>query len=183
MPAEIITTVPFNRINDAINWNNTISTIIQSTEVNSIKYDGLANTIDIHHQFLDIQKSFLYVCTETVFNYPHSYLSEKSYKGITTKRPFVIVGAPNSLALLQSYGFKTFNDWWDESYDSEQNHSLRILSIYNIIKDMCEKSLDDLQIMCDGMSSVLEYNFNHYQTFCQAELSKFEHDCIKNLHR
>jgi len=173
---------PFTRINDNIKWSANIDNIMQIS-VDNIEYDGGANISKTHNQFLDIQKSFLYVCTETVFDYPHAYISEKSFKGITAKRPFIILGAPGTLSLLKSYGFKTFSDWWDEDYDLEYSVDLRLIKVYNIVKDICNLPIGQLQNLCDEMSQILEYNFIHYDTFRQQQLQQFETTCIKNLRR
>jgi len=172
---------PFTRINDLVLWSEHVTKIKQQSHNVNVYHDGGANNTTTHHQFLDIQKGFLYVCTETVFNYPHAYLSEKAYKGITAKRPFVIVGAPNSLALLQEYGFKTFNSWWNEGYDIEQDPSRRIEKIHAIIKDICAKSNNEIKTMCTEMTPVLEYNFQHYTSFSNSQISDFEKECSKNL--
>lgn len=174
---------PWSRINDTINWSDSIDAIKKLYPVDSICYDNLANDIQSRYQFKDIQKSFLYVCTETVFQYPHAYLTEKSYKGITAKRPFVIVGAPGSIDLLKSYGFKTFDRWWDEDYDNEQNPNRRIEKIFAIIEYISSKTTIELQDMITEMSELLDYNFSHYSTFANNEINQFESACRSNLTR
>lgn len=179
----LLNITPFTRINDKVQWSESIDKIKKLYPGQSISYDHKANLKETHHQFIDVQQSFLYVCTETVFDYPHAYLSEKSYKGITAKRPFVIVGAHKSLELLKTYGFKTFSPWWDESYDFEQDPSRRIEKVYSIIKDISSKSIEELKLLCTEMSEILEYNFQHYKTFQQSEILQFKLNCINNLNR
>jgi hypothetical protein len=48
--------------------------------------------------------------------------------------PFVIVGTQGSLKYLRSYGFKTFGDLWDESYDDEPDDSKRIEKIAQYVE-------------------------------------------------
>jgi hypothetical protein len=183
MSVELLTTTPFTRINDSIHFDQNINEIVNSVILSDIEHDGGANVSKTHHQFLDIQKSFLYVCTETVFNYPHAYLSEKSYKGITVKRPFVILGAPGSLQLLKDYGFKTFSQWWDESYDNEKDSTRRMQSVYAIIKNVCDYSNEKLKELCGDMSQTLEYNYEHYKTFSNNQILEFDRGCLDNLNR
>lgn len=173
---------PFTRINDCIKWSSTINTALDAPAHN-IVYDNRANCIDTHHQFDAIQKSFLYVCTETVFDYPHSYISEKSFKGITTKRPFIILGAPGTLELLKLYGFKTFSNWWNEDYDTVDSVDLRLTKVYNIINNICNLPVTALHNMCNEMAETLEYNFMHYDTFRKNQINEFEELCIRNLKR
>ena len=72
--------------------------------------------------------------------------------------PFVIVGSPHSLKLLKSYGFKTFSNWWDESYDSMENTNDRIIAIYNLILSLLKKTDDEWVIMVKEMREVLIHN-------------------------
>ena len=60
---------------------------------------------------------FLNIVTETLFNADSIFLSEKTYKPIYMCQPFIIFGNPNSLKKLKELGYKTFDKWWDESYD------------------------------------------------------------------
>ena len=149
---------PFTRINDNIKWSASIDNIVQSS-VNGIEYDGGANKLKTHHQFVDMQKSFLYVCTETVFDYPHAYISEKSFKGITVKRPFVILGAIGTLSLLKSYGFKTFSDIWDESYDNEKDDIIRLERIASLLRSLDELSVEGKQELFNAAQEIVEYNY------------------------
>jgi hypothetical protein len=48
--------------------------------------------------------------------------------------PFVIVGTRGSLEYLRSYGFRTFEGIWDESYDSIEDPYDRMLAIIQLMK-------------------------------------------------
>lgn len=188
MSNSIISIIPFSAVNDLINWNEEINNINQTVYpvLSDLIIDDNTEisfkTVD-WQQPLKLQESFLYVCTETVFNYPHVYLTEKSYKGILTKRPFVIVGVVGSLQLLKEYGFKTFDKWWSEDYDSELSNSKRLLKIYAIIEYICNLTELELQDMCKEMESILEYNFIHYNTFGLSQINDFNQQCISNLNQ
>ncbi len=73
-----------------------------------------------------IHQALWNVVTETVFYDEKLHLTEKIFKPIVTKRPFILVAAAGNLAYLKSYGFKTFDRWIDESYDNETDHDVRI---------------------------------------------------------
>lgn len=178
-------------VNDSIDLSKKLQRLIEQGlhNINDFKIDdhpqsrliwGNSETL---HQFLEIQKSFLYVCTETVYNYPSVYLSEKSFKGITVKRPFIILGAPKTLQTLKTLGFKTFDDYWDESYDLEMSDQRRLIKIYSIIKKISKQPLRELEILLHKMQPILEYNFNHYAKFGQNELLEFYKQCTENYHR
>lgn len=61
--------------------------------------------------------SWFSLVTETIFDYPHSFRTEKIYKPILMAHPFVVAANRGYLKDLQNAGFQTFNSIIDESYD------------------------------------------------------------------
>jgi hypothetical protein len=128
------------------------------------------------------QQGFLHVVTETVYNYPSTFVSEKTIKPIVNKRPFVLIGPPGSLRNLHNLGFKTFSQFWSEDYDSIIDNEKRLCAVIDVIESLCQKSISDLQTLCSSMEDVLNYNFNyHVNDFRHLQLNMFEQMCIKNL--
>jgi len=88
-------------------------------------------------------------------------------------QPFVVLQAPGSLEYLRSYGFKTFGDFWDESYDSIQDPDERMDAIASIVDWITTQNLYDLR---EVMEDVLEHNFRHFYenipSICLDELRK-----------
>lgn len=108
------------------------------------------------------QSALWHVVPETVFYYKKLHLTEKIFKPIVSRRPFILVGAPGNLAYLKSYGFKTFDRWIDESYDLEEDNDKRISMINTQLEKLCSLTSDELNAMHSEMKEVLEYNFNHF---------------------
>jgi hypothetical protein len=77
-----------------------------------------------------LKKSFVYVVTETVSEYPYRYFTEKTWKAMVAKVPFMIVGSQHSLTQLHKFGFKTFDQWWSEDYDNLPTSAERIEALY-----------------------------------------------------
>ena len=103
----------------------------------------------------------LYLVTETVATGQRLHLTEKTFKPIALGMPFIIVGTQGSLQYLRSYGFKTFGDLWDESYDDEPDDSNRIEKIAQVLK-----LLDELgeyrQAIFDSAQEIIKHNWNHF---------------------
>ena len=108
------------------------------------------------------QSALWHVVAETVFYYPKLHLTEKIFKPIVHRRPFLLVAAPGNLAYLKSYGFKTFDRWIDESYDTIEDDDLRIEAVTRELAKLCKLSKAELEAMHDEMQEVLDYNFNHF---------------------
>lgn len=107
-----------------------------------------------------LMESFLYVVTETCYWETKTHLTEKIFKPIVAKQPFVLLGCANNLKYLQSYGFKTFNHWWDESYDDIEDPIQRLQAVVKIIDNICSMSNTELENMLQDMDSILNYNYN-----------------------
>ncbi len=109
-----------------------------------------------------LMESFLFVVTETCYWQPKTHLTEKIFKPIVLRMPFVLLGCANNLEYLRSYGFKTFGEFWDESYDQIADPVQRLQAVTKIIKDVCDQSPAELARMLSAMSPILEHNYQHF---------------------
>jgi len=55
-------------------------------------------------------------------------------------------------------GYKTFDKWWDESYDDELDVEKRIDIITKILKSFENKSKEELIEIRNDMNSILKHN-------------------------
>ena len=112
--------------------------------------------------FNESAESLLYLVTETVATGKRLHLTEKTFKPICLRMPFIIVGTCGSLAYLRSYGFKTFNDLWDESYDDEIHDNQRIEKITWVLRGLDSAPVEEKQRLFDLAKEICEYNYNHF---------------------
>lgn len=129
------------------------------------------------------QSALWHVVSETVFYYDKLHLTEKTFKPIFSKRPFILVAAPGNLAYLKSYGFRTFDRWIDESYDNEQDHQTRLEKIAVEVQKLCDLSPSDLKQMHQEMREILEFNFNHFYGEFKTIIVRELLDNFKNIAR
>lgn len=103
--------------------------------------------------------SWIQVISETYFydEYPTLFVSEKTFKSIASSQPFIIMGNKNSLVELKKLGYKTFGDFWDESYDSMEGCE-RMDAIIQLLKDI--DSIDNKLEWFSAMKDILEHNKN-----------------------
>lgn len=118
----------------------------------------------------ETQESFCYVVTETCFWDRKHHLTEKIFKPIVSKMPFILIGPANNLAYLREYGFETFGNWWDESYDSIVDPVARLAAATQVLSNLCSKDLGELEAMLKDINDVLDYNYNRFysQDFLDA---------------
>ena len=119
--------------------------------------------------------SFLYLCTETLVDNERMFFSEKVYKPLGLGMPFITLGNPGTLNELRKLGFKTFDKWFDESYDNDIPIEKRIKIIINNLKDL--KNRDTVSIRQE-MTSTLKHNLRTYK-----KLQKYNHfqEMLKEL--
>jgi len=106
-------------------------------------------------------ETFVSVHAESRFAQPTGNYSEKAIQSIQYKTPFLIVAPPYTLKAMREDGYKTFSKWWDESYDEEENHVLRLKKIVEIIDWIESLSYKELMKMYKEMVPTLYYNFQN----------------------
>ena len=63
---------------------------------------------------------------------------------------------------LQNLGYKTFSEWWDESYDNEANYYDRLIKIIKIMEDIASWSHDKLFTVTQEMEKTLIHNYINF---------------------
>lgn len=146
--------------------------------------DGLAPDPNQYwHQYQDILSdvyyidSCVYICTETLFAGITTYhnigsetvceiipvthwWTEKLLKSFFYKLPVIVVGLPCVLESVKSLGFKTFDCFWDESYDTIYDPDKRMQKILQLIDDISTKSISELNAIyySKDMQDILNHN-------------------------
>ena len=106
--------------------------------------------------------AFWHIVTETVFYYDKLHLTEKIFKPIVSKQPFILLAAPGNLAYLKSYGFKTFDSVIDESYDLIQDNDTRIEAVVRQLQWYCNLSDSEKTDVIRAVEPIVLHNFHHF---------------------
>lgn len=105
-------------------------------------------------------------------------ISEKVFKPITRMQPFVVLGQEGILEYLHREGYKTFSNWWDESYDTELNSEERYNKVWNLFKYVNSLSQEQLANMLLEMLPILEHNQQLYKTKVSSKHNMQEFNLI-----
>ena len=115
------------------------------------------------------ENNWIYVITETMFGTEtmfvdcigkdnnHRDVSEKTWKPIGLKMPFILLHQPFALRRLRDIGYRTFHTIWDENYDEITNVADRFNSIMDLIESLNNRE-DFLDIM-HKCEEIVEHNF------------------------
>ena len=133
-------------------------------EIGKKLFFNLACNIDLQ----DFQSTFCSIITETLVENKTLFISEKTWKAIQVGHPFFLLGNPGTLNYLRNRGYKTFDRWWDESYDHVTEYRLRVEMILKEIDRFSKKSKEELIEIRKEMHEVLEFNKQlHYRNMIQ----------------
>jgi hypothetical protein len=121
--------------------------------------DGRKETVPSIDLAPRYKEFFVEVVCETYTNGKTFFPTEKTWRPIMCKTPFIIQGPQNFLANIRALGIKTFSAWWDESYDYQPGKT-KIEEITKVIDMLALKSEKELAIMYNEMMPTLEHNYN-----------------------
>lgn len=121
------------------------------------------------------RRSFVALANETNFFSPCSEVSEKVITPIGVGRPFIVGGAAHSLRHLKDMGFKTFHEFWDESYDEEDDPDIRLKKIWRLLDWIYSLEQSELMELDERMRPVLAYNHHYlYHEFLNQESKRID---------
>lgn len=114
---------------------------------------------------------FVDVVCETWYQGKNFSVTEKLWRAVTTKTPFILFGAQDMLQNLQKLGFKTFDRWWDEGYSLDPfNHN--VSEIKKVLAHVARYSISDLQNIYQEMQPTLEHNFEVFLNLTYEDFSR-----------
>ena len=120
--------------------------------------------------------TYFSLVTETVFEYPYSFRTEKIAKVLAIGHPFIVAANVGFYRDLRNLGFRTFNSIIDESFDLVENHQDRMDCIYNIVQDLCQQDLASFLTEC---KDICKYNQQHLKEIVPVIKSQFPQKFFK----
>lgn len=88
------------------------------------------------------------------------FVSEKIFRPILKKHPFILVSRPHTLSIMRSIGYKTFDSIINEDYDKEEDDCKRMLMIVDEIDRLCHLNDDELRVFLNEAKKITQYNYN-----------------------
>lgn len=111
--------------------------------------------------FAENAASLAHVITETVYTGRRNHLTEKTFKPICLRMPFLMLSTQGSLEYLRRYGFRTFDHLWSEDYDTMNDHD-RLIAVADLLKHLDDCSARELSQYHRHARSTVEHNFQHF---------------------
>lgn len=102
--------------------------------------------------------TYFSLITETVFEYPYSFRTEKIAKPLAIGHPWIVAASRGYYRDMHNLGFRSFGHVIDESFDLIDDHQDRMDRIYEIVADLLKQNL---QSFLDECYNVCKYNQQH----------------------
>lgn len=141
------------------------STIIKQNEFYPIQHPANLNILPYYNSI------FVDIINETQITGNCFFVTEKTWRCIVARRPFIVMGGVNFLNNLKRLGFKTFNKWWSEEYDMYGLHH-RIEKIAKLINQIALLSHNDLVTMLNDMQDILDHNYRTFVDLTTEQISE-----------
>lgn len=144
--------------------------------------------VDLQEEdYLYFENSYFSVVTETLFyeskrlsdRYMGSFATEKTFKCMIMKHPFIILGPYKILEFLKTRGYNTFSPFIDESYDSIKNDQERLNAVFDEVQRLCslpEKSLVEFTYFA---KDIVEHNYQTLKNVTQFTKISDIHSLLK----
>jgi len=155
---------------------DTISRYLMSCPTNGQDTEYKKSTTYNHAQYLLSQDRdmftkkyndfFAEIVCETCFTGNTFFPTEKIWRPILLKTPFLLQGPKGFLKQLRALGYETFSKWWDESYDDD-DPGTSWFAICRIIDELSKKTSAELYVMIQDMQGILENNRLKFLEMCK----------------
>ncbi len=147
------------------NLDNTQGSIFQhNNSYYPIQHPSNLNLLQYYH------KIFVDIVAEPNISGNCFLVTEKLWRPIIARRPFIAVSTVDYLKNLKKLGFRTFDRFWDESYD-DFGAQHRIKKIEELLAVISNLSIDELSNYLIEMQDILDHN---YRVFLNLTNKKIE---------
>lgn len=153
---------------DIVECESLLPLVLDNTDFSNYPMETTLTTVEKFYK-----NSLINIINETYFFNNIIHITEKTYKPIAFLQPFILLGAAGSLQHIRNMGFKTFDNFWDESYDIEIDDVARFNKIVNIVEQISNWSSEEKIKFSHSVKEILEYNLNQLNTMSNKEIDKF----------
>ena len=155
----------FNEIDEYVSNNVPLVLDIEPID-ESLHTESVNQWCKTSYWFVDqsyVEQTYFSIVTESRFSFDDGnvHISEKTWKALLWN-PFIVVGDFGVLKKLKEYGFKTFPELFDESYDEIKDNGERINAILEEIKRVCDIPLEKIhELYVNKLLPKVIYNQHH----------------------
>ena len=92
------------------------------------------------------------------YYYEEGFITEKTFRTIANGHPVIWVAEHGTTKVMQQLGFKTYSEFWDESYDAIRDPVDRINAVIDVLKQLIKLNAQERQELWHKMIPTLQHN-------------------------
>jgi hypothetical protein len=127
----------------------------------------------------DYNDTDIEIVLETLFDDDRLHLTEKSLRPIAVGQPFILAATHGSLEYLRRYGFQTFGDIWDETYDTIVAPGDRLRAIVQLMSKIASWDTATRANKMVQAQNIVDFNREHF--FSTSFFDKIKKELVDNL--
>lgn len=121
----------------------------------------------VNSYFSVVTETFFYETYHTHRSYTEvndisRFITEKTYKPIIMKHPFVLLARPYTLEFLKELGYKSFHPFIDESYDTIKDNDLRLKAVCDEVVRLSKKTNSEWVEWQNSVKDIVEHNHRFF---------------------
>jgi hypothetical protein len=145
--------LPYDLGNRNSKWINGINDAISNSDFHLLIESHLDPYLFINFQSQSARDKY------GIEEFSPAFPTEKTWRVILCKRPFIAASTPYFLKELKQLGFKTFSPFIDESYDNIEDNDNRVSTLLNEIKRIINLPEDERNYIITQCKDICEYNY------------------------
>jgi len=132
---------------------------------------------------VDYRECGIDIVAETLFDDYRHHLTEKILRPIACGKPFILLSTPGSLNHLKSYGFKTFDKFWDETYDDISDPVKRMEMVIKTMMSIQNLTEKNKNAMYKEIKEITDYNQQLFfsDKFFESLINEFKTNFLEAL--
>ncbi len=103
-------------------------------------------------------ESCIDIVTESLASFS-THFSEKTYKPLFYKKPFISIAGPYYYETLKEYGFELYDELFDYTFDIEEDEIVRTNDIMIQLKKLNAMSLKEVKDICRSIQPKIDHNY------------------------
>ncbi len=111
----------------------------------------------LYHSSIDYSSEHV---RNNIHCFPSVFHTEKIFRAIRAKHPFVLLSTPNSIAGLKELGYKSYHPYINEEYDSISDDHARLNAVLNEVERLAKMSDEETKIWLENVKPIAQYNYD-----------------------
>jgi hypothetical protein len=140
------------------NYNYNNSLFVPKNDLSMLPTPSASSTYSADYSADDYKQCWFDVVLETLIDDHRLHLTEKTLRPIACGKPFILTATHGSLEYLRSYGFRTFGNYIDESYDLIEDPYQRLQAVIQLMVKLSRLTVKEKEELNKKLIPIIDHN-------------------------